>query len=61
MLYMKNAKVEIHPSESFFGYLVLTLTFFHVKHVHIFYWLIDAIFSTLTKNPLKKFKVEENF
>ena len=31
----KSSKVELHPFKSFSGHHVQTLTFFHVKHVHI--------------------------
>ena len=30
----KISKVVLHPSKLFFGHLVQTLAFFHVKHVH---------------------------
>ena len=38
-----------------------TLEFFLVKHIHIYFWSDDTIFSKLTKNALKIFKLEKSF
>ena len=37
-----------------------TLEFFLVKHILILFWSGDIIFSTLTKNALKMFKLDQN-
>ena len=50
-LYKKNSKVGLHPSKSFFGGLVQSLAFFHIKHVHILFLSNDIIFSTLNTSP----------
>ena len=39
----------------------ITLEFFLVKHNYIFFWSADTIFSNLTKNALKIFKLEKKF
>ena len=37
-----------------------TLEFFLEKHIYIFFWSDDTMFSSLIENALKIFKLEKN-
>ena len=57
----KMPKFEQDDQKKLLDGCCTTLEFFLVKHIYIFFLSADIIFSKLTKNALKIFKLERKF